>query len=203
MFYIVIIHFSVNIIETVIPTHFKWSDVNKGNHPEFRHQKIFSTASKVGKHRSLIRTTKPIDFGKKSFYFEAIVCKYDNGSISMGLTTNLETSRNGKFPGWDPCTFGIGSTWNIVPSDVQNILPRYVVNIYCGKRKEVYRRRQTISVGDRIGCKLETTEKDLLIRFVFTINGEPIGEPLFGPQLALFPTIGMNSVGAVIDTEFH
>ena len=200
--------FSEGVPEVKLSSALHWSENDKGNWIEFRHKKIFSTGFQRGRHRCLIRTTEPIPLAAGSFYFEATVSAYDNGTISIGLTQYSLHSNNGKFPGWDPGTFGLATTYNTDSGE-----PVKFINISNGSRdtgRQICLKKK-ISPGDKMGCRLDyepnkNKKDDIKIKVDFTVNGKFVGNQLlstFDKVGELYPTIGMNSLGAILTTKFY
>ena len=82
-----------------------WSLVDKGDFISYDGLNIAYTGDR--NRWSLIRTSDPISFSVKCFYFEVkIIHPGSNGYICVGLTENNHESRNGTSPGDDDGTIG-------------------------------------------------------------------------------------------------
>jgi len=182
---------------------FEWSSEDKGDQIKIEGP---SRLSFVGPHEAtnLIRTTKPIPQKNwTSFYFEVeIVNGGSNDFIAIGLTEADPNTRNNCMPGWvtdywrtrSYSTLGIG-----YHGDDGNI-------IYNGTVKGLI----TFTTGDVVGCLVQLTRSDKYdeiddenIRVYFTLNGEIITASRVHIKDAVwYPTIGIASVGAVVNTNF-
>ena len=141
---------------------------------------------------NLVRTTKPIHKESSSFYFEVkVVNSGEEGVVAIGLTQANQNTRSGHFPGWitDP-TLGIGYHGDDG-------------GIYHGSRKAIEHDEQ-YTTGDTVGCYLcRTRMNDEEITSVqFTRNGKKILYPRTLANADWYPTIGLASPGAIIDTNF-
>ena len=153
---------------------------------------------------NLIRTTKPIPQKNwTSFYFEAKIVKGgSNNFIAIGLTEADPNTRTNCMPGWDTdntrkhkySTLGIG---------------------YHGDDGGIYHQNggaavdyfESFTTGDVIGClvhhiNVDGTQKEGTT-VEFTKNGKkgPIS-PFLIKDAVWYPTIGIASIGAVVETNF-
>ena len=138
---------------------------------------------------NLVRATRPIDKDSSSFYFELkVVNSGEEGAIAIGLTQANVNTRSGYFPGWKNLGIGYhGDDGGIFHESSKAI-----------ERGEPY------ATGDVVGCYLCRTQmNDEEITLVqFTRNGKKILSPRILPNADWYPTIGLASPGAIVETNF-
>ena len=143
---------------------------------------------------NLIRTTKPIPLiNSTSFYFEVkIIDGGKNDYLGIGITEADPNTRSGSFPGWDTFpTLGIG---------------------YHGDDGKIFHKNgytksdfvEKFTTGDVVGCLIYLARtKDNEINLVqFTKNGKKLNFPRVVKTKVWYPTIGISSPGASVDTNF-
>lgn len=136
------------------------------------------------KNACSVRTHVPVPL-KDSFYFEVSVDDGGaRGNIGVGLCG--KDVRLGKMPGWEK------NSWGYHGDDGMLFLES-------GRTGHKYGPKYT--TGDVVGCGV-----DIVNRLVFfTKNGEHLGKafdvPLQSP-LALYPTVGMQSMGGRLTANF-
>ena len=164
-----------------------------------------SRLSYVGSNKvhNLIRTTKPIPQKNwTSFYFEAKIVKGgSNDVIAIGLTEADPNTRTNCFPGWATdyrgrhsySTLGIGYHGDDG-------------GIFKGSEQFRFDRVESFTTGDVVGLLVNndingTHEERTTVEF--TKNGiiAPIS-PVHIKDAVWYPTIGIASVGAVVETNF-
>ena len=164
-----------------------------------------SRLSYVGSNKvhNLIRTTKPIPQKNwTSFYFEAKIVKGgSNDFIAIGLTEADPNTRTNCMPGWDTdyrgsysySTLGIGYHGDDG-------------GIFKGMGRSRFNIIESFTTGDVVGCLVHLngmngTQQKLTVEF--TKNGK-IGTmyPIRIKDAVWYPTIGIASIGAVVETNF-
>ena len=149
-------------------------------------------ADKSEKVHNIIRTKQPILGTSASFYFEAkILDSGENDIIGIGITQADSRSRSGVFPGWNTYpTLGIG-----YHGDDGGIFQG------SGKKADT---TEKFSTGDVVGCFVYHTQiskKDVtMVRF--TKNGKKLNFPRILENKVWYPTIGIASPGASVETNF-
>ena len=123
--------------------------------------------------------------------FEARVAVAGSGTIAIGLTTNSPDSRNLRIPGKDAGTIGI-------------LGGPYDYGLFYGEKLEMDTFNAPMATNDILGCHVESVvDSGHSYRICkFTVNGNPAGRPCYLEEHDLFPTIMLNSPGAVVDTKF-
>ena len=156
----------------------------------------------MNRHRSLIRTTTALP-KSDDVYFEVEIANLGSGSISVGLTTNRLESRNLRRVGEDPGTIGLSSTY-IRPGGQPG---PSVIGFHQMDPGDWYEQENLtpIDTGDIIGCRSIsiTHSNHTFICCLFTINGELAGKPEILQDVEVFPTVGINSPGAVVKGYFR
>ena len=151
---------------------------------------------------NLIRTTKPIPQKNwTSFYFEAKIIKGgSNDFIAIGLTEADPNTRTDCMPGWDTDNWGNSySTLGIGYHGDDG-------GIYKGSGQSRYV-RHPFTTGDVVGLLIHingingTHQENTTVEF--TKNGK-IGTmyPIRIKDAVWYPTIGIASIGAVVETNF-
>lgn len=175
----------------------QWSTTDKGDYIEYQNGFIRFTGT-TRTQTSLIRTTKPIPSSSSNFYFEVKVVDRGSGSVAIGLTTYLPESRNLRRPGDDPGTIGLTSSFYTSTGESAFSL------IYHGQKAPIEKKVDPIVTDDVLGCHLKCIcVHDVCLKICyFKINGKQAGKPRCVEGHVLFPTIGMNSPGAVAVSNF-
>ena len=145
---------------------------------------------------NIVRTTEPISMASASFYFEMeIVDGGKNDGIAIGITQSDPSTRSGDMPGWSYVSTDAG-----YHGDDGKIF----IN---GK----YDQADLYTKGDVVGCLVYRSqiEDEEFIVVQFTKNGRKINFPRLikttdanSQFLHWYPTIGIASPGAIIDTNF-
>ena len=135
-----------------------------------------------------------------SFYFEIkIVNSGANDIIGIGITQYNPSSRSGSFPGWSYYSTDIG-----YHGDDGKIF-------YNNSKSKYANQAGLYSSGDIVGClvyHIQIEDEDFIV-VQFTNNGKKISYPRIikttdanSQFYQWFPTIGMASPGAIVDTNF-
>ena len=158
------------------------------------------------KVHNLIRTTKPIlQKNSTSFYFEVKIVKGgSNNVIAIGLTEADPYTRTNCMPGWgydyrgshSYPTLGIGYHGDDG-------------GIFKGSGRFRFNKIESFTTGDIVGCLVRARVKCIngtdqeITTVEFTKNGKigPIS-PVHIKDAVWYPTIGMASAGAVVETNF-
>ena len=168
---------------------FRWSSEDKGDLIIIENDsRIKFSGSEI--HHSIIRTNKHIPETSKTFYFEAkVVESGKEGLISIGLTKTNPSTRSGYFPGWSS-SLGIG-----YHADDGGI--------YYGRGQAIQHTEPYVT-GDIVGCYLCCFDINNLSRTLvqFTKNGETVCSPRIIAKDKWYPTLGVGSPGATIETNF-
>ena len=129
-----------------------------------------------------------------SFYFEIkVIDGGKNDLICIGITEADPTTRSGCCPGWDTFpTLGIG-----YHGDDGNIFHK------SGNAELAYF-AEKFTTGDVVGCLLyRARREDQEINLVqFTKNGKKVNVPRIVKTKVWYPTIGISSPGASVETNF-
>ena len=115
----------------------------------------------------------------------------DAGTISIGLTQFNPNTRSGCLPGYgSDAAMGIGYDSYHGGIFYKSIRPVEVAEEY--------------STGDTVGCFMcrEHINDKEMIMVQFTLNGKKLLSPRLIPNYDWYPTIGIRSPGASIDTNF-
>ena len=171
---------------------YQWSKIDRGDYIESDDKIIKFTGTKNDSQTSLVRTTKPIPSKSCNIDFEARVVAAGNHLIGIGLTTSSPESRNLRIPGYDAGTIGL-------LSHAKQILHR----LYCGQNSEIDRVNLPMATNDILGCHIESiVDNNKSYRIChFTINGKTAGRPCYLEEQELYPTIMLNSPGAIVETQ--
>ena len=112
--------------------------------------------------------------------------------IGIGLTTSSPESRNLRTPGYDPGTIGLLS---------HPIGHR----LFCGQNLEIDTVMQPMATNDILGCHVESVVENSKSYIIcdFTINGKTAGQPCYLEEHELYPTIMLDSPGAIVETKFN
>lgn len=114
----------------------------------------------------------------------------EEGVIAIGLTQANPVTRSGQFPGWPDNTLGIG---------------------YHGDNGGIYHNSgrpieltEFYTTGDIVGCyicRARISDKDISL-VQFTKNGVKLLFPRVLENAEWYPTVGIGSPGAIVDTNF-
>ena len=182
-------YFSISIL--LLLELFPWSKYDKGEQIVIEKESLLKFVGAEA-NPNLARTTRPIDKHFSSFYFEAkIVNSGENCMIAIGLTKKSPNTRSGHLPGWETNPkLGIG-----YHGDDGGI---YHESIHAVERGEQF------STGDVVGCYMRRTRvnDEEITLTQFSKNGKKILSPRIISNADWFPTVGIGSPGAIVDTNF-
>ncbi|KAI1706344.1 SPRY domain-containing protein [Ditylenchus destructor] len=138
------------------------------------------------KDAAAIRANRPIPKSCVVYYFEIKVINggtndYDN---YMGIGLSEKTVNLNRLPGWDPTSYGYhGDDGNFFSSS--------------GRGVEY---GPTFTTDDIVGCGVNFVTREIF----FTKNGRHLGFAARNIQTSadLYPTVGMQTVGEMIDANF-
>jgi len=172
----------VNEEETPLPR--CWSVKDKFNYIGLSQnylRVIYKGYGKTPKDASSVRATHPIPASCGMYYYEVkIVSKGRDGYMGIGLSSqHVSTNR---LPGWDKMSYGYHGDDG---------------NAFCGSGTgQVY--GPTFTTGDVIGCGLNLIEGSCF----YTKNGHHLGTAFTDMPSQLFPTVGLQTPGEIIDANF-
>ena len=169
--------------------YFQWEETGDEEHIEVEDRRIKFLGTEFMKHRSMIKTTTAIPWS--DFYFETSLTNLGSNSVAIGLTTHIPGTRSLRFPGKIPKTIGLAV------DDKSS-------ELYHGGPSLFEEGIDPVSSHDILGCKVELIECDRARHRLcsFTINGKPAGSPRYLEDIELFPTIMIDSPGAILETNF-
>ncbi|KAK4004804.1 ran-binding protein 9 isoform X3 [Daphnia magna] len=186
--YLQVLYSTVDAKKTPLPT--SWSCKDKDNFIKLSHMQLrahYKGYSLSVKDTSCVRSDHPIPLACGLYYFEVkVIDKGIKGSIAIGIGTkkmNLSV-----LPGMQKNSFGYlgnsgGKFWG---SEVGRAYgPPFTTN-------------------DTIGCGVNLVARQIF----YTKNGKNLGEAFSGtlfdvsPVLALYPTVGLQSKGEVVEANF-
>ena len=147
-----------------------------------------SLATQESSGVSLIRTSQPIPDSLPCFYFEIkiIDCGH-SGAIGIGLTS--QDARTDTMPGWDDDADGIGFHGN----------DGEILDSHSGWGEQYER----FTTGDIVSCQVTRVQMDelnFLNLIQFGKNGETVGQLRYIESTALYPSVGMHTRGAIVQT---
>lgn len=172
----------VNEEETPLPR--SWSTKDKYNYIGLSQTNLrvhYKGHGKTHKDASSVRATQPIPASCGLYYFEVkIVSKGRDGYMGVGLTAQ-GVSMN-RLPGWDKNSYG-----------------------YHGDDGHSFRSSgtgqqygPTFTTGDVIGCGINLVDGSCF----YTKNGHHLGVAFKDLPSQLYPTVGLQTPGEVIDANF-
>jgi len=174
----------VNEDETPLPR--CWSVKDRGDHISLCHPQnylrvVYKGPGKGPPDACSIRATHPIPASCGLYYFEIrIISKGRDGYMGIGLT-HQDISLN-KLPGWDARSYGYHGDDG---------------NAFCGNgHGSMY--GPTFTTGDVIGCGLNLIEGSCF----YTKNGHNLGTAFTGMPSQLYPVIGLQTPGEIIQANF-
>ncbi|KAI9561190.1 hypothetical protein GHT06_012146 [Daphnia sinensis] len=186
--YLQVLYSTVDAKKTPLPS--SWSCTDKNNFIKLSHMHLrahYKGYSRSVKDTSCVRSDHPIPLACGLYYFEVkVIDKGIKGSIAIGIGTkkmNLSI-----LPGMQKNSFGYlgnsgGKFWG---SEVGKAYgPPFTTN-------------------DTIGCGVNLVDRQIF----YTKNGKNLGEAFSGslfdvsPVLALYPTVGLQTKGEVVEANF-
>jgi len=177
-----ILYPAVNEEDTPLPR--AWSTKDKYNYIGLSQNNLrvhYRGHGKTHKDASSVRVTHPIPASCGLYYFEVkIVSKGRDGYMGVGLCGN-DVNMN-RLPGWDKHSYGYhGDDGNTFCSSGQG---------------QTY--GPTFTTGDVIGCGLNLTDGSCF----YTKNGHHLGVAFHDLPSNLYPTVGLQTPGEIIDANF-
>ncbi len=172
----------VNEEETPLPR--CWSVKDKFNFIGLSHnflRVIYKGYGKTHKDASSVRATHPIPASCGLYYFEVkIVSKGRDGYMGVGLSAqNVSMNR---LPGWDKQSYGYHGDDG---------------NSFCSSGTgQAY--GPTFTTNDVIGCGLNLVENSCF----YTKNGHHLGTAFTDMPPGLYPTVGLQTPGEIVDANF-
>uniref|UniRef100_A0A914CN74 B30.2/SPRY domain-containing protein n=1 Tax=Acrobeloides nanus TaxID=290746 RepID=A0A914CN74_9BILA len=131
---------------------------------------------------AMIRAIRPIPKSSGVYYFEIrVASRGADGAIGIGICG--KSSSLNSMPGWETDTIGYNGEDGMV---------------YCDGEYLKYKQK-TFTTGDVVGCGVDFCKKEIF----FTKNGKNLGVADVNiPIIDIYPTIGFNSAGAIMETNF-
>jgi len=172
----------VNEEETPLPR--CWSFKDKFNYIGLSQnylRVIYKGYGKTPKDASSVRATHFIPASCGLYYYEVkIISKGRDGYMGIGLS--MQQVSTNRLPGWDKLSYGYHGDDG---------------NAFCGSGTgTVY--GPTFTTGDVIGCGLNLIEGSCF----YTKNGHHLGTAFNDMPAQLFPTVGLQTPGEIIDANF-
>ncbi|XP_066923576.1 ran-binding protein 9-like [Clytia hemisphaerica] len=172
----------VNEAETPLPR--SWSSQDKCSHIGLSQNNLrahYKGVGKTHKDAASARASYPIPAGCGLYYFEVkVISKGRDGYIGVGLCAHgVNTS---KLPGWEKDSYGYHADDG---------------HSFCASAAgEAY--GPTFTTGDIIGCGLNLINKTCF----YTKNGVNLGIAFKDLIPNLYPTIGLQTPGEIVDVNF-
>jgi len=177
-----ILYPTVNEAETPLPR--CWSVKDKFNYIGLSHNNLrvqYKGNGKTHKEASSVRATHPIPASCGIYYFEVkIVSKGRDGYMGVGLSA--QGVNMNRLPGWDKHSYGYHGDDG---------------NSFCSSGTgQAY--GPTFTTGDVIGCGLNLIDRSCF----YTKNGHNLGVAFTNLPSFLYPTVGLQTPGELIDANF-
>jgi len=172
----------VNEAETPLPR--CWSVKDKFNYIGLSHNNLrvqYKGNGKTHKEASSVRATSAIPASCGIYYFEVkIVSKGRDGYMGVGLSA--QGVNMNRLPGWDKHSYGYHGDDG---------------NSFCSSGTgQAY--GPTFTTGDVIGCGLNLIDRSCF----YTKNGHNLGVAFTNLPSFLYPTVGLQTPGGLIDANF-
>jgi len=172
----------VNEDETPLPR--CWSTKDKYNYIGLSQSNLrvhYKGHGKTHKDASSVRATHPIPASCGLYYFEVkIVSKGRDGYMGVGLSANGVNMN--RLPGWDKHSYGYHG------DDGHSFCSSGTGQAY----------GPTFTTGDVIGCGINLVDGSCF----YTKNGHHLGVAFQDLPSGLYPTVGLQTPGEVIDANF-
>ncbi|KAK3589290.1 hypothetical protein CHS0354_026941 [Potamilus streckersoni] len=173
---------AVNEEETPLPR--SWSPKDKYNYIGLSHNNLrvhYKGVGKTHKDAASVRATHPIPASCGIYYFEVkIISKGRDGYMGIGLSTHGVNMN--RLPGWDKHSYGYHGDDG---------------NSFCSSGTgEPY--GPTFTTGDVIGCCMNLIDNTCF----YTKNGINLGTTFTDLPSNLYPTVGLQTPGEVLEANF-
>jgi len=172
----------VNEEETALPR--SWSQQDKFTYLGLSQNNLrvhYKGVGKSHKDAASVRATHPIPAACGLYYFEVkIVSKGRDGYIGIGLCA--QGVNMNKLPGWEKSSYGYHA------DDGHSFCSSGAGEIY----------GPTFSTGDIIGCGLNFVNNSCF----YTKNGVNLGVAFTDLLPNLYPTVGLQTLGEIVDANF-
>ncbi|XP_059610165.1 ran-binding proteins 9/10 homolog isoform X1 [Phlebotomus argentipes] len=177
-----LLYMNVNEDETPLPR--SWSSQDKCNTIGLTQNNLRVHYKGIGKSHNdaaSVRTAHPIPATCGLYYFEVkIISKGRDGYMGIGLTA--QNFKMNRLPGWDKQSYGYhGDDGNSFSSS--------------GAGKPY---GPTFTTGDIIGCGVNLVDNTCF----YTKNGHHLGIAFRDLPAKLYPTVGLQTPGEVVDANF-
>lgn len=174
-----------NVNETVDPLPRSWSSQDKCTTIGLTQNNLRVHYKGVGKSHTdaaSVRTPFPIPAACGLYYFEVkIISKGRDGYMGIGLTAHPHFKMN-RLPGWDKQSYGYHGDDG---------------NSFCSSGNgQPY--GPTFTTGDIIGCGVNLVDNTCF----YTKNGHHLGIAFRDLPPRLYPTVGLQTPGEVVDANF-
>ncbi|XP_057378371.1 ran-binding protein 10-like isoform X1 [Daphnia carinata] len=168
----------------LLPLPLCWNSKDKSNYIGLSENNLRVTYQGYGKTQmdaASVRATHPIPSSCGLYYFEVkILDKGNDGYIGVGLSA--EWVDTNALPGWRENSFGYHG------DDGKAFCSSGVGQPY----------GPTFTTNDVIGCGINFIDNTCF----YTKNGVNLGTAFFDLPLNLYPTIGLNSLGEIVEANF-
>ncbi|XP_047127074.1 ran-binding protein 9 isoform X2 [Hydra vulgaris] len=172
----------VNENETPLPR--CWSSLDKYTHIGLSHSNLraqYKGLGKTHKDAASVRTSNSIPAACGLYYFEIkIISKGRDGYIGIGLCT--QSVNMNKLPGWEKDSYGYHA------DDGHSFCTSGAGEVY----------GPTFTTGDVIGCGVNLIDRNCF----YTKNGVNLGIAFRDIIPNLFPTVGLQTPGEIVDVNF-
>uniref|UniRef100_A0A4W6BRG8 RAN binding protein 9 n=1 Tax=Lates calcarifer TaxID=8187 RepID=A0A4W6BRG8_LATCA len=173
---------AVNENETPLPR--SWSPKDKFSYIGLSQNNLrvhYKGHGKTPKDAASVRATHPIPAACGVYYFEVkIISKGRDGYMGIGLSA--QGVNMNRLPGWDKHSYGYHG------DDGHSFCSSGTGQPY----------GPTFTTGDVIGCCVNLINNTCF----YTKNGHSLGKELRCLQLNLYPTVGLQTPGEVVDANF-
>ncbi|KAJ8041219.1 Ran-binding protein 9 [Holothuria leucospilota] len=173
--------------ETPLPR--QWNSGSKPNFIALTQNNLrvhYKGAGKTPKEAASVITSHPIPPSCGIYYFEVtIVSKGREGYMAIGLSTDEFASNLSRLPGSDKHSYG----YNADSGNVCNSTNNHSTGIPYGP---------SYTTGDVVGCGINLVDNSCF----YTRNGVHLGDAFKDLPNNLYPTVGLQTPGESVDTNF-